>query len=228
LYSERDIVAIRWIREQTSSGQGVREAIAMVETALADADHGAPQADAEPARVALLDAFIAYLATPDFAAAQASWDDLALTVSAPGERILLPALRATAPGNAAALAFLQRKAMVLLDAAEPDTGEPDVAIAIDGGTHAGIAAMVLAATLARAGFRVHLPIANARDTTALTSIRRLGAQHLVLAGETAPVGELIETVGAVTGQEIVVPWSLADVDVTGNTLAAFATAMRGT
>lgn len=206
LYSDQDIAAIRWILEERERGQGVHEAIALVKATLDGGPEKGPRPIGEPSA---LDAFIERLTTGDLAGAQDTWDGIATAISpaALAEQVILAALGDVSPDDVAALAWLRRKATVLLDAAGPDRGEPAIALALDGGARAEVAAMVLATALARAGCQVLTPFADARDVVSLTRLRRLAPARLALVSEREPDAELAATVRAVASVEAVLPWS---------------------
>lgn len=169
LYSERDIIAVRWLREQTARGQGVSEAVAMVRSRLAKMSSGVseerPYSPSTMPRTSLEDALIA----GRLDAAQDAWDNavVALSPDAIGGTLILPAHsgieQAALEGKASpvtldqARAFLLRKATILLDHAGPDTGRTSFCIVTSDAVKDAVPATVLAASLARASFRVHAP-----------------------------------------------------------------------
>lgn len=213
LYSERDLVAVEWILAQTRGGQRVQQAVAMVKAALAEIpeETQSPISPPEPHPTppSALETLIARLVANDLATAQDAWDDVVLTISVPaiGEQVVIPALRRIGNDDAPALAYLERKATVLLDAAGPDSGNPDVAFATDSSPHARIAATVLAAALARAGMRVRTPFLDARDMTGLTRLRHRAPDHLIAVFASEADADLPDTLRAVSGLESIIIWS---------------------
>ncbi len=183
MYTERDIEAIHWLNEQTASGQSISAAIDMLRRRLDEAEE-AP--DTRPVASEHfqppIDALTAALASNRLAGAQQEWDSLAIATSpvAMATRVLLPASQALDATNHRALAFLLRKATVLLDHAMPDDGDPAVGILAPNDTVAQVAATVLATSLARAGARVISPFADPSSMDALSRLRAAGPDHAVL------------------------------------------------
>lgn len=171
-YSQRDIAAVRWLLEQTRQGHTISSAIAILKRHLPDHENDGA---ASP-----VDELAEALEQGDLAAAQTRWDDLVLTLSIPaiGQTLLrlheLPHL----PGRARA--FLLRKAIVLLDAASPDTGRPPLAIITSGQPDAELPATVAAASLARDGYRILLPFPAISSLADISTIRDFGAHHALL------------------------------------------------
>lgn len=180
LFSDRDIAAIAWLRDQTERGQGTSEAVNMLLARLGGHD----EEPTVPARVEPpmprigrdipAGELIAALAHGDFRAAQRAWDRLALAASVESLCIdvLLPAdqaLRQTLPVSPArrrAAAFLLRKAAVLLDHAGPDRDAPAVALIAEEDER--LRATALAVLLARTEWSVITPLGDlSLDTLAL-------------------------------------------------------------
>lgn len=188
-YSERDIAAVRWLREQTERGQGISEAIAMVRSRLAETSSVAPERDPSlPA--ASLQARQLTLLEDDLIAgsldtAQSAWDDIvvALSPDAIGSALILPvhkriehaaderSISSTTLDQARA--FLLRKATVLLDHAGPDTGQTYVCILTSETLKDVVPATVLATSLARAGFRIHSPFLGAASLDTVDALHQL-------------------------------------------------------
>jgi DNA-binding transcriptional MerR regulator len=196
LFSERDIAAIAWLRDQTERGQGISEAVNMLLPRLREGRERATPS-ATPVRherpsslighAAPIDELASALAAGAFPAAQHAWDRLALAASIESLclDVLLPtdqALRQTVPPGPArsgASAFLLRKATVLLDHAGPDRLAPSIALVADEGDH--IKAIVFAVLLARDGWGVAMPIGGlALDTLALVRTARPTKTIIVL------------------------------------------------
>jgi len=183
LYSERDIAAIAWVRDQTERGQGTSEAIAMLSPYLAGPVVEAtavPMAPAPFTDATGIDHLVDVLldGAPD--RAQRAWDRLALAVSIDAlcADVILPAHRALQDAGRdisrstmlQAVAFLHRKATTLLDHAGPDAGDPTVCLVTAGGE---VPALALATVLARAGVRVITPILDAASIDALALVREM-------------------------------------------------------
>jgi DNA-binding transcriptional MerR regulator len=200
-YSERDIAAVRWLRTQTERGQGISEAVAMVKSRLAPL----PVADREGLRDSYiatsqappLESLVEALVTGQLDAAQDAWDDIviALFPGAIGGSVILPAHRrieqtpgdvtGTSPSLERARAFLLRKATVLLDYAGPDTGQTSFCILTSGIQQDAVPATVLAATLARAGFRINTPFLNAASLESVDALHDLRPDHVIFVGGSA-------------------------------------------
>lgn len=118
-------------------------------------------------------------------AAQDAWDNAVVAVSpdAIGGTLILPLHRRieqqAVEGTASpitldqARAFLLRKATVLLDHAGPDAGRASFCIATSGAVKDAVPATVLAASLARAGFRIHAPFLTATSLGAVEVLHHL-------------------------------------------------------
>jgi MerR family transcriptional regulator, light-induced transcriptional regulator len=186
LYSQRDIAAVTWLREQTERGQGISEAIAMLRRILQAETTPAPitRIQPRPAPAATPEAtptpdqtFIEALLKGDLPAAQSAWDRLSLTISPEalcGE-IVIPAqarLREGTNGAARlhATDFLQRKVMVLFDHSSPDRGTRDIVLMIDDPEVAEIPAYALATVLSRYGYRIALPLLDVSDAAAALAL----------------------------------------------------------
>jgi DNA-binding transcriptional MerR regulator len=183
LYSERDISAIHWLRDQTDHGQGIREAVSMLMSHLNGNAAAAPDVSHEPVPdpgSTHLESFIDALTSSRIDVAQRAWDQFALSMSVEGlcTGVILPACQqlqdASADGALSrphllrAMAFLRRKTLVLLDHAGPDLGQPSICLAISSGD---VPALALATLLARAGFQIVTPILHAASTDAIAIIR---------------------------------------------------------
>lgn len=178
LYTARDIVALRWLQEQTRQGNSISSAIAGLKRALPDESPKAGNRAPSP-----MDQVKDALAAGDPSIVQDAWDDLALAVSpqAIGKTLLHLDTPALSP---AAHAFLLRKATVLLDAAMPDTGSIPVAIATSGADESILPATVIAASLARTGHRILTPFPTIASLAGIRSIRDFGAEHVVIINPT--------------------------------------------
>jgi DNA-binding transcriptional MerR regulator len=178
LYSERDISAIHWLRDQTDRGQGIREAVAMLlshlnrnatETPIVSSDTAFHPVDTR------LESFIDALTSSRLDDAQRTWDQLGQSVSVEGlwSGILLPAYREIQDayidgalarhGLLRAHAFLCRKATVL--------GEPSICLATMVNGDDDVLALALATLLSRAGFHIVTPILHTASTDAIVTIR---------------------------------------------------------
>ncbi|HWV25153.1 MAG TPA: MerR family transcriptional regulator, partial [Thermomicrobiales bacterium] len=148
-YTERDLVAIRWLLEQTKHGRGISNAIEILKRHLPDPPPVTPNTSPAKPVESPLSRLTGALRQGDLAAAQTRWDDLVLGLSplAIGDALLR--LHLTSGLDERARAFLLRKATVLLDDAGPDTGDSLVAIITPDASGALLPATVAAAALAR-------------------------------------------------------------------------------
>lgn len=178
LYTGRDIVAVRWLMEQTRRGQSIRNAIAFLKRHLPDEE--SEPSDAASIAAPPLDRLTIVLGQGDLAEAQARWDDLVLALSPDAIGRALLRLHQTPGLPERANAFLLRKATVLLDAACPDTGDSPVAIITAGEPDAALPATVAAAALARAGHRILLPFPAITSLADISAVRDFGAKHALL------------------------------------------------
>lgn len=214
VYSERDVVAVAWLRDQTRRGQGISEAIGMLRRILSQGPRGdtatrAPSPPLTPVST-LTDALLA----GDLATAQAAWDRLAVSVSPDGllEHVLLPAhARVGAgllqlPDRLRAGTFLLRKAIRLFDDASPDRGDRDVAILSQGGTHAAVPAYALGATLASDGFRIVTAILELADATTLAAVRDLQRVTPVVVVAGRPDAALLDALAGFVDRDDIHLW----------------------
>jgi len=202
LYSERDIVAVRWLRDQTEHGQGISEAIAMLLSRIPDQAHPAgtsphieapppPQRDATP-----IDRLLNELRNGELAEAQATWDDLVVALSADGIGNAILTLDRQLPEGTTttthARAFLLRKAMLLLDRADPDRGHSAIVPVTADTSRDTLPATVLAAALARASYRVISPFPDMTSLAAVDAIHHLQPEAVVLVGASQTQAETFE------------------------------------
>lgn len=211
IYSERDIAGLAWLRLQTARGQGISEAIAMLRK-IHESIEQSPATAPAPS-LPLVSTLTGALLAGDLAAAQVSWDKLALSVSPEGliEHVLIPAYGLVSSADRSrsirlrADSFLLRKAIVLFDAAAPDTGSRDVAILTHGSVSA-IPAHALATVLARGGDRIHGAISDLADAASLVSLRELPANTLVILVTDRPDTELIGAAAGLVGENNLYLW----------------------
>ena len=191
LYSERDVVAIRWLREQTERGQGISEAITMLRSHMAE--QRSPHSSGPTPSPALgpLDHLQSILLDGNMEQVQSAWDELAIGLSpdAIGHAILTlyQALREVTPDHNSfsterAYAFLLRKATVLLDYACPDIGDQTITLITSGDQLTGIPATVLATAIARAGYQVTTPFPDLTSLTAINAVQQIQPQSVILIG----------------------------------------------
>lgn len=186
MYSQRDIVAVRWLIGQSRRGDGVQAGILTLRRLFEESQAGTAASTSASAMPVGALAFA--LETGDTTMASAAWRDLVLLLPPDTllERVVLPlAMRFARPGHRPladirAEAFLVRKAMVLLDTAQPDEGDPAVTILTAGAHGALIPALALGATLARAGYRLAHPVASIDDSETLLMLRDDPPAHLVI------------------------------------------------
>lgn len=188
LYSERDIVAVTWLREQTDRGQGISEAISMLRRNLPgdEPDETSGPSHVDGVTVAHMsdgpfNALANALQTGDLPVAQARWDDLVISLSPAATGVALlrlqQRLKIITPHVSA---FLLRKATVLLDCADPDIGRDLVVILTSGADRDQLPATIIGAELARAEFRILTPFADASSLQAVSELRQSGASRVVL------------------------------------------------
>ena len=188
LYSERDVAAIAWLRDQIQHGQGTSEAIQMLLAHLRHEPEPEPRpADARPVQdpTGPIEDLVAALVDARFDAAMRAWDRLALAASIEAlcTDVLLPVDRRLrhalpeGPVRSRASAFLQRKATLLLDHAGPDRAGSAVALIAEGA--AILAATVLGVLLARAGLSVITPIGDL-SLASLAMIRHVRPARVIL------------------------------------------------
>jgi DNA-binding transcriptional MerR regulator len=222
LYSERDLAAIHWLKDQTEQGQGISEAVAMLRSRLSGDEPPAPsnirRLDA-PGAAPYLEQLVDALLRNRFDLWQQAWDHVALSVSAEGlcGGVLLPAYREMQGAYAAgrlgrssflrAEAFLGRKATVLLDHAGPDRGEPSVCLATAG--NGDLPALILATMLANAGCRIATPFLPMTSIDAVTMIQHVqSAVVIVVLVPDVDVAQVASFASMLPDQSIAV-WSLA-------------------
>jgi DNA-binding transcriptional MerR regulator len=207
LYSERDIVSLMWLREQTSRGQGISEAIEMLRK-MPDASPEPVQLPHQESRrepttpvqqpLVPVQTLTEALLNGDLERAQSAWDHLAIATSPEGlcSDVLIPAhtriIQDVIDVNirARAIAFLIRKATILLDHSSPDRGSRDVIILSSDTKTTTVPAIALATILSRAGFRLLLPIMDAGDSGtvfALSTIEKSTPVILVTPGRDSAV-----------------------------------------
>lgn len=193
-YSERDIAAVNWLRHQTERGQGISDAIAMLRRLVPDEvgyEAPAPVDLPEPRQperaLAPVQTLADALLGSDLHAAQVAWDRLSLATSpdALATEVLLPAWRRLLDVSVdptvrlRAVAFLDRKAVVLYDLAAPDSGIHDAALVVDD-TASLLPAHALGSILARSGYRIVMPILDISQATTLAAISALHRDTPVL------------------------------------------------
>jgi DNA-binding transcriptional MerR regulator len=196
LYSERDIVAVGWLRDQTERGQGISEAIAMLRSRMpgSDTDHTTDEVvRVAPPPALPLEKLKKRLLSGDLAGSQTLWDELVIALSPEGIGHVLLELHRTlqeqphadrAHETDRAHAFLLRKAMVLLDHAGPDRGRSVLGLVTSGTHDAELPATVLAATLARSGFRVTTPFPAITSLKAVEAVHHSHPEGVILVGVT--------------------------------------------
>lgn len=190
-YSERDIIAVAWLRDQSAAGQGISEAISMLLANLpGDVDAASPAPESIPASPvnapfeALLDSF----QQGRLSVAQTQWDTIVISLSpdAVGQLILDSSHHLAKPESSfsqqRARAFLLRKAQVLLDVAVPDQGHRSFCLLIPGTTQTRIQATVLAATIARRGHLVITPFLDATSLTTIDTIQQIDPDGTIILG----------------------------------------------
>jgi DNA-binding transcriptional MerR regulator len=194
LYSERDIVAVGWLRDQTERGQGISEAITMLRSRMPDSDTDHPADEvvrAAPPPALPLEKLKKQLLSGDLAGSQTLWDELVIALSPEGIGNALLELHRTlqeqphadrAHETDRAHAFLLRKAMVLLDHAGPDRGRRTLELVTSGNQGAELPATVLAATLARSGFQVTTPFPVIRSLKAVEAVHHSHPEGVILVG----------------------------------------------
>lgn len=222
LYSERDIAAVQWLRDQTGRGQGTSEAVQMLLSRMSS--QPVPTQDSsskaiEPTPVIPLEILEVALAEGRMADAQSAWDHIAIAVSpdALGNDVILPMyhhIRANDISHhveSQVLAFLARKATVLLDHAGPDPGTRTICIASVEGHQSNLPATVLAAALSRNGFRIYLPILDAADVAAVDTIGQLSPDIVVLVSAADAPNRAMTTFARMLSDQRVYGWSSSGV-----------------
>jgi hypothetical protein len=91
-----------------------------------------------------------------------------------------------------ALAFLLRKATVLLDLSTPDRGTRDVIVLNAEPDTTLVPATALATILSRSGFRLLLPIIDARDSATVFALSALGTSAPVILVTPGPESALLD------------------------------------
>lgn len=200
-YSERDIVALRWLRDQTNNGLTISDALALLRRALEDEPPRENAPEPPPRPDSFLKCFRDDLLAGDPAEAQEDWDALALATSPDGllADVIMPVWADATRADVDALAreqarsFLLRKVMVLLDQSAPDSGTRAAAILIGSLADATVPALALSCALSRAGYRIALPLLDATRANTLAFVSRLPPDTTVIHAGPESDGELLES-----------------------------------
>ena len=188
-YSERDMVAVTWLRDQTAAGQGISEAVSMLLANLPqDVEDASPPS--KPAPVSQIDSpfdtLLDSLHDGHLTDAQSQWDSMVVSLSpdAVGQLILDLAYQLTRRelsfSQERAFAFLLRKAQVLLDFSGPDQGRSTFCILTSGTMQSRIQATVLAADIARQGHLVITPFLDDSSLTTIDTIQNIEPDGIII------------------------------------------------
>lgn len=200
LYSSRDIAAVHWLRDQTGLGQGISEAIHMLLAHIGTVDDSTPALSPEPPTMLRtsqqlevpVETLENALSRGRMDDAQSAWDHLAIAVSpeALTNNVIMPIYHRiqisdiTHQARHQALAFLLRKATVLLDHTGPDRGTRKVCIAIAGRVESTLPASVLATVLSRAGYHILMPIMDISTIETIDMIRQISPDIVIVVADT--------------------------------------------
>lgn len=223
LYSERDIAAVNWLRDQSEHGQGISEAVHMLRSRLDAAGEPTPVASPEPVSdpranrpmLVPVDTLRNALAHGRLADAQSAWDHIAIAVSAEalGSDIILPIvhdIRASdIPLHALrqAIAFLERKATTLLDHSVPDRGSKTVCLVSAGDVESQLPAITLATTLSRAGHRMILPVLDISTVETIDMIRQTSPDIVIMVADASASRSAIRAFARLLPDQRVYGWT---------------------